>query len=378
MLQQTLRNDTYPLTPFSHLTTVNRVMKIAHVAPVIYTVPPRTYGGTERVIADLIAEQMAAGHDVTLYGCATSTAGCDIRGGILCLDEHIRRGTFGDETLPPGFPAVLEARLIAALVRDQNRYDIIHLHGGFQVSGALAASDTPTVRTIHWRTDEADHRHFFELFPREQVVAISHSQAQAIPAANLASVVHHGIDLSLYRPRYEAGDYLVFIGRMTDQKGPDRAIDIARLVSMPLRLAGNIDPGNPGYFSKKVEPRLDDNIRFIDSVDAVQKNALLRGARALLFPIDWPEPFGLVMVEAMACGTPIIAAAHGSTREIVEPGVTGFIYEDVSQIPDMIGRASLLDRRKIRQQCDARFARGIMAAQYEKVYEQLVSAKRRA
>lgn len=348
-------------------------LRIAHVAPVILPVPPHSYGGTERVIADLTGEQAAQGHRVTLFaGRGSHVDGTTRIGSFDPLSIHESRSAAIGETLPPGFPAVLEAIQLDDLLRNERRFDIIHLHGPAQTSAAARALNIPHVRTIHWRADEADIALLCEAFPDERLIAISEAQARDVPKANLAGTVHHGLPLGRYSCGRGDGGYLVFLGRMTDQKRPDRAIAIARSAGMALQLAGPVDPGNPDYFATYVEPLLGRDVTYVGSIGDSEKTVLLGNAAALLFPIDWPEPFGLVMIEAMAMGTPVIAWTNGAAPEIVEDGVTGFLVETVEEATGAVGRLATLDRQRIRCRFEQRFSSARMAEDYLSVYRTLM------
>ena len=340
-------------------------MRIAHVSPVIHPVPPPTYGGTERVIADLASAQRAMGHEVTLFAPRDSELH-DIRrvGSYASLSWYEAQ----HGSVPPGLPAELEAQQLTELMHGLGDVDIVHLHGSAHASAVAAASGKPVFRTIHWRADELDHREHFRLFPDEKIIAISRSQASAVPAASLAGVVHHGMPTDRYARGEGAGGYLAFLGRMTDQKRPDRAIELARASGLELQLAGPIDPGNPDYFADIVAPQLSSGIRHIGSVDDAAKQELLGNALALVFPIDWPEPFGLVMIEAMACGTPVVGWRKGSVAEVVEDGVTGIVVDSLDEAIARFDEVRRLDRRAIRQEFEARFSSRRMAEETLAIY----------
>ena len=341
-------------------------MRIAHVAPVIYPIPPATYGGTERVIADLAAAQVQLGHDVTIFGPSDShLPGIEMIGDYRSVAWHQSRMS---EPLPPGFPAELEARQLVDLARDGDRFDIVHLHGSAHASGVCAALSFPAVRTIHWRADEPDHAEHFRAFRNERVVAISHSQAATVPDGNLAGVVHHGIPQERFRLERGPREHLAFIGRMTDQKRPDRAIALAQAAGVPIRLAGPIDPGNPTYFDRAVAPLLGDTVSYLGSLTDAEKQPFFGTSQALVFPIDWPEPFGLVMIEAMACGTPVIAWNKGSVPEVVEDGVTGIVVETLEEAIARFDEIRSLDPVTIRQRFEERFSASRMAADVLELY----------
>ncbi|MET3827543.1 glycosyltransferase involved in cell wall biosynthesis [Sphingomonas sp. PvP055] len=342
----------------------NHRLRIAQVAPVIFPTPPTGSGGTERVVHDLTEALVGQGHDVTLFAPSDSVTSARLisAGPSLAALKRSR----GD--VAPGVPAALEAMQLDLLGARLDRFDIIHCHGEFAHAAVLGAARSRSITTVHWRLDECDRELFFGHFADLPVAAISASQASALPRANLAGIVHHGIARDRYTLGDGAGGYLAFIGRMTDQKRPDRAIAIATAAGMPLRLAGAVDVGNPTYFERHVAPALGDTITHVGELDDKAKQQLLGGAVALLFPIDWPEPFGLVMIEAMACGTPVIAWDKGSVREIIEPGVTGFIVSSKADAIAAVAQAAALDRGAIRRAFEARFTAERMARAYVDLY----------
>ena len=273
----------------------------------------------------------------------------------------------------PGVPAALEALQLEALRRRLDDFDIVHCHGEFAHAALLGARRCRSLTTVHWRVDELDRALFFAGFPDLPVAAISAAQAAGIPASNRAGIVHHGIDRDRYALGPGTGGYAAFVGRMTDQKRPDAAIRTARAARLPIRLAGTVDVGNPGYFDTRVRPLLGDEAVYHGPIDDAGKQALLGDARALLFPIDWPEPFGLVMIEAMACGTPVIAWDRGSVPEIVEDGVTGFVVSSEAEGAAALARVGALDRRVIRGRFEARFTAERMARDYVALYRRLLA-----
>lgn len=342
-------------------------MRIAHVAPVIYPVPPETYGGTERVVADLASAQSRLGHDVTVFGPADSRLP-----GVRMLGEYSSLTAIAAEQgeMPPGFPAELEAEQLGDLVRLARDFDVVHLHGSAHASGVCAGLGVPTFRTIHWRADEPDHIRHFERFPNERVIAISQRQARDVPKANLAGTVHHGIPVDRYRLTNASRDRLVFIGRMTDQKRPDRAIKLAQKAGLPLELAGPVDAGNPDYFRKVVEPYLDSDIRYVGSLTDSEKQAFFEKAVALVFPIDWPEPFGLVMIEAMACGVPVIAWDQGSAGEVVSDGTTGIVVNSMGEAVARLPEVRELSPSTVRRVFEEKYSVERMASEVTNLYQE--------
>ncbi|KQT87431.1 glycosyltransferase family 4 protein [Aurantimonas sp. Leaf443] len=344
------------------------MLRVAQVAPNIFPTPPLTSGGTERIVHDLSKALESLGVCVTLFG--PSDSACDIAriGDLPSLSGlEARHGS-----VPPSIPQVLEAVQMEALRRRLDTFDVVHCHGEFFHAALLGKRRRHSLTTIHWRVDELDRRLFFAAFPDLPVAAISAAQEAGIPAPNRAGIVHHGIA----RGRYHlgpGGGPVAFIGRMTDQKQPDAAIRIARGAGRDIRLAGAIDVGNPTYFDTRVRPLLSADAVHLGALDDGGKQALLGHASALLFPIDWPEPFGLVMIEAMACGTPVVAFRRGSVPEIVEDGVTGFVVEDEAGAIEALGRIDTLDRAAIRRRFEARFTAERMATDYLALYETLAA-----
>jgi glycosyltransferase involved in cell wall biosynthesis len=274
----------------------------------------------------------------------------------------------------PGVPAALEALQLEALRLRLDQFDIVHCHGEFAHAALLGARRRHSLTTIHWRVDELDRALFFAGFPDLPVAAISAAQEAGIPASNRAGVVHHGIRADRYAFRAEPERSVAFVGRMTDQKRPDVAIRVARAAGLPIRLGGTVDVGNPDYFERAVRPLLGPDAVYCGPVDDAEKGALLGSARALLFPIDWPEPFGLVMIEAMACGTPVVAWNRGSVPEIVEEGVTGFVVGSEEEAVAALARIETLDRATIRARFEARFTAERMARDYLAIYRRLLAA----
>ena len=342
-------------------------MRIAQIAPLIYDVPPTTSGGTERVVHDLVEALVGLGHEVTLFASDGSTTSARLVGHGPSVDA------MGHPC--PGYPAAREAAMLDSVARRIDDFDVLHFHTEFFHAPVFRRVLAKTLTTIHWRVDEPDRQHFLGAFPDLPVAAISRTQADMMPSrSRCAGVVHHGLSLDRYTFSDRTGRHVAFLGRMTDQKGPDRAIKAARAAGFPIRLAGDIDIGNPTFFRRMVEPLLGTDTDMIGPVDDSGKQALLGSARALVFPIDWPEPFGLVMIEAMACGTPVVALRRGLVGEIIEDGVSGFVVDTEAELGDALKRAVQLDRASVREAFEARFTATRMAAGYVSIYERLVQA----
>jgi glycosyltransferase involved in cell wall biosynthesis len=344
------------------------VIRVAQVAPNIFPVPPNHHGGTERVVHDLSTALRSLGVEITLFAPSDSATDLPRVGdypSLAALEQRHGR-------VAPGVPAALDALQLEALRLRLPDFDIVHCHGEFAHAALLGEARARSLTTVHWRVDELDRALFFSGFPDLPVAAISAAQATGIPAANRAGIVHHGLSRDRYAFQAEPETHVAFVGRLTDQKRPDAAIRVARAAGMSIRLGGTIDVGNPDYFDRQVRPLLGPDATYLGPVDDAGKGALLGSARALLFPIDWPEPFGLVMIEAMACGTPVVAWNRGSVPEIVEDGVTGFVVETEAAATAALRRIGTLDRALIRRRFEERFTAERMARDYLALYRRLL------
>ncbi|HEY8432401.1 MAG TPA: glycosyltransferase family 4 protein [Sandaracinaceae bacterium] len=332
------------------------------MAPLFETVPPRRYGGTERVVAWLTDELVRRGHDVTLFataGSETSARLVPCAPGPLRATEHSAAGA-------PWHVAMLEE--VAARARS---FDIIHFHID-QIHLPLARRlPTPSLTTLHGRLDLKGLDVLYETYHDAPLVSISHAQRAPLPRALWLGTVHHGLPLERMRPGEGRGGYLVFLGRITPEKGPVHAIEIARRAGKPLKIAAKVDEYDRDYFERVVRPLLGGGVEMLGEVGEPEKDALLGDAEALLFPIEWPEPFGLVMIEAMARGTPVIAFPHGSVPEVVRDGVTGFVVRDVDEAVRAVRRVGELDRRTVRAEVERRFSVASMTDGYLRLYEQI-------
>ncbi|MEH3147697.1 MAG: glycosyltransferase family 4 protein [Methylobacterium frigidaeris] len=340
------------------------------MAPNIFPIPPEHHGGTERIIYDLSTTLRSLGVEVTLFApsdSATDLPRVGAHPSLAALERAHGR-------VAPGVPAALDALQLEALRLRLDAFDIVHCHGEFAHAVLLGARRRRSLTTVHWRVDELDRRLFFAGFPDLPVAAISAAQQAGIPEANRAGIVHHGIARDRYAFRAEPDGHVAFVGRMTDQKRPDTAISVARAAGLPIRLGGTVDVGNPDYFERRVSPLLGPDATYLGPVDDARKGALLGSARALLFPIDWPEPFGLVMIEAMACGTPVVAWNRGSVPEIVEDGVTGFVVSSEEEAVAALGRIGGIDRAGVRRRFEERFTAERMARDYLALYRRLLAA----
>lgn len=336
-------------------------MKIALLSPPIVPVPPPLAGGTERVVSLLCREYQRAGHEVTLFAPSDSTEEVELVSPGKSVSAR--------DDVAPSLPSALEAISISQILERIDEFDIVHCHTEFSHLAAFQHVWEKVFTTLHWRLDENDRQEAYAYFNKAKVVGISRSQLRPFSGSNSASLIYHGIDEDIYSPSLKTSGHLSFLGRLTDQKRPDVAIRIAQACNLPLQIAGNQDGGNPEYYERYVAPHLTDEICYNGEVDDAGKNALLGSSRALLFPIDWDEPFGLVMIEAMACGVPVIAWNKGSVPEVIEDGVTGFIVDTEEQAISAVHRLHELDRPTIRSRFEERFTARRMAKDYLNLFQ---------
>ena len=338
-------------------------MKIAQISSLMEAVPPKLYGGTERIVAYLTDELVELGHDVTLFASGDSHTKGRLEAGwphALRLDPDMR------DYLAP------HVILLEKLARKAHEFDVIHLHVDYLGYPVLRRTGVPFLATLHGRLDLPELRQVYRTFPDVPVVSISDSQREPMPEANYVGTIHHGLPQHLLKPGGGEGGYLAFIGRISPEKAPDAAIRIAKAAGMKLRIAAKVDKVDQAYFDRCIKPALDQpHVEFIGEIDETQKSDFLGKAAGLLFPIAWREPFGLAMIEAMACGTPVIAMRRGSVPEVIEPGVTGFIVESEEAAVAAVARLPELDRTRVRERFDARFTARRMAEDYVRLYEHL-------
>jgi glycosyltransferase involved in cell wall biosynthesis len=342
-------------------------MKIAQVAPLIEAVPPKLYGGTERVVAYLTDALVELGHEVTLF--ASGDSGTKAR-----LAPIWPRALRLDPSIHDYFaPLFMQLETVA---RRAHEFDIIHCHLDYFSYPMLRLLGVPSVTTLHGRLDLPELPHLYKLFPDTPVVSISDSQRQPLPEANYVATIHHGLPQQLLQ-KGAGGKYLAFLGRISPEKAPDAAIRIAARAGMPLKIAAKVDKVDQEYFKTKIEPLLvGADVEFIGEIAEHQKSDFLGNATALLFPIAWREPFGLVMIEAMACGTPVIAFNNGSVPEVLESGLTGYIVGSEDEAVAALREVPKMSRDRIRAEFDRRFTAQHMAQNYLKLYARL--AKMRA
>ena len=336
-------------------------MRIAQIAPLYEAVPPKLYGGTERVVAHLTNALVARGHDVTLFASGDSETDATL---VSCRKVALRL----DKELSWDVPAHLS--MLAEIRSRARHFDILHFHLDCYHLPFFADMTDRTLTTLHGRQDVKDLGEIHRYYPNYPVVSISASQRRPLPHLRWVRTVHHGYPKSQYefsaRPK---GDYLAFLGRVSPEKGVDRAIEIAKRTGLPLRIAAKINSADLDYFVAKIEPLLKSpGVEFIGEIGESEKSEFLGNARAVLFPISWPEPFGLVMIEAMACGTPVIGFNHGSVSEVISHGVTGFIVDSIDEAMQAVKRVKSLDRAEVRTCFERRFSVDVMAQGYEAAY----------
>jgi glycosyltransferase involved in cell wall biosynthesis len=344
-------------------------MKIAQIAPLMESVPPRLYGGTERIVAYLTDELVRLGHDVTLFASGDSVTTANL---VPCAAMALRLDCKVRDPIPYYMLMLDRVRELA------DDFDILHFHIDqfhFPLFRPIARR---TVTTLHGRQDLHDLKPLYLGFGDMPLVSISDEQRKPIASSNFVATIHHGIPVDLLAPNYDPrGGYLVFLGRISPEKRPDRAIEIAQAVGLPLKIAAKIDKVDEAYFHEQIEPLLSTSgIEYVGEVNERGKAKLLGEARALLFPVDWPEPFGLVMIEAMACGTPVLAFRRGSVPEIIDEGVTGTVVETVEEAARRLPQLLRLDRRKVRRRFEQRFNSNRMARDYVQVYRSLLRHER--
>jgi glycosyltransferase involved in cell wall biosynthesis len=340
-------------------------VRIAQVAPLFESVPPQGYGGTERVVSYLTEALQAARHEVTLFASGDAQTAAQLCAGApraLRLDpEH-------------SDPVALHLMMIERVFERASEFDVVHAHLDYLAFPAARRCEVPVVTTLHGRLDLPWIAPVLREFAEQRLISISRAQRAQQPQANWVATVHHGLPRDLYRFQPRCGNYLAFLGRISAEKRLDRAIEIAVRAGVPLRIAAKVDPSDEGYFRANIEPLLDHPlVEYLGEITDAQKNDFLGNARALLFPIDWPEPFGLAMIEALACGTPVIAWPHGTVPEILSDGVSGRIVADIDSAVRAVAEIDRIDRRRCRAEFESRFTAERMVRDYVKVYTNVLS-----
>jgi glycosyltransferase involved in cell wall biosynthesis len=344
-------------------------MRIAQVAPLVEAVPPKLYGGSERVVAYLTDELVSMGHQVTLFASGDSVTTAKL------APVWPRALRLDPTTIDPLAPHVL---MLEQVARRIDEFDIVHLHVDYLGYSLMRRLDVPYVSTLHGRLDLPPLQPLYDLFSDSPVVSISDAQRAPLPQANYVATVHHGLPERLLTPGFGAGGYLAFLGRISPEKAPDAAIRIAGKAGMKLKIAAKVDKVDREYFADQIEPLLaQPHVEYIGEIGDHEKSEFLGNAAGLLFPIDWPEPFGLTMIEAMACGTPVIARRRSSVPEVIEDGVTGFIVETDDEAAAAVQRLRKLDRARVRRVFDERFTARRMADNYVNVYRRLIAREQK-
>jgi glycosyltransferase involved in cell wall biosynthesis len=342
-------------------------MKIAQVAPLYESVPPKLYGGTERVVHYLTQELVRQGHQVTLFASGDSQTNADL---VWHIEEALR---LNPHTVDPIANHIVQLQQVFERI---DEFDIVHFHTDYIHFPFTENISVPHATTLHGRLDLPDLQYVYNKFPRQPVISVSDNQRKPLPQANFVGTVHHGLPANLHKPGKADGNYLAFLGRISPEKGLPRAIEIAKAAEMKLKIAAKIDKADMEYYEREIKPLLDNPlIEFIGEINEQQKCDFLGSARAFLFTIDWSEPFGMVIIEAMACGTPVIAHGMGSVPEIIQNGENGFITDNVKEAVSIIKNLDSFDRKKVRKIFDERFTAERMAKDYVRIYENLIRKK---
>lgn len=341
-------------------------LRIAQVSPLYESVPPTLYGGTERVVSYLTEELVKQGHEVTLFASGDSRTSAELvrcaprslRLDVGCLDQFAHH-----------------VRMLGEVQRRASDFDLIHYHIDYLHFPMSRLLPTPNVTTLHGRLDIPDQETVYLEYPEMPLVSISDAQRLPLRWANWIGTVYHGLPEDLYTPQEAPGQYLAFLGRISPEKCPEAAIELAKRTGIPLKIAAKVDRVDRDYFEERVKPLLDHPlVEFIGEIGEKEKNEFLGHAYALVFLVDWPEPFGLAMIEAMACGTPVIARRRGSVPEVVDDGQTGYIVEDLDQAVQGVERVGKLDRRRVRQVFEQRFSAARMVRDYLGIYRRLAAS----
>ncbi|MBN1278406.1 MAG: glycosyltransferase family 4 protein [Chlorobiaceae bacterium] len=340
-------------------------LRIAQIAPLVERVPPKKYGGTERVVYHLTEGLVEKGHDVTLFASGDSITSAKL---IAPISESLRLGRKGHS------PTIVTMMMLSKVYEHMfKEFDIIHSHLEYLTLPYAQKVRVPTVLTMHGRLDIEDYGKMLGIYPNMAYVSISDSQRRPVGGINWVKTIYHGYPPSGFEFNDKPGDYFLYLGRFSEEKKPEQAIMLARACNIPLKIAAKIDPADQGYFDRKIRPLLDHPlIDYVGEVDDVRKVALLKNAKALLNTIDWPEPFGLVMIEALACGTPVIVRGCGSAPEVITHGKTGFICETRLDFINAIRNVGELSRKTCREEFERRFSADTMVSNYEDLYYSLL------
>jgi glycosyltransferase involved in cell wall biosynthesis len=343
-------------------------LRVAQLAPLYERIPPRLYGGTERVVSYITEELVRRGHEVTLFASGDSETKATLKAGCpqaLRLTGRQEMGTF------------LQLPMISDVFEHaRERFDVIHSHLDYWSFPFAKLVDVPTVATMHGRLDIEELHHIYARYNDVPLVSISDAQRVHLPSVNWISTIYHGLPRDLLTPSYEPGKYLAFLGRISPEKRPDIGIEVAKRAGIPLKIAAKVDVVDREYFDAVIKPLLSPpDVEYIGEINEAEKSEFLGNATALMFTIDWPEPFGLAMIEALACGTPVIARPCGSVPEIIEQGLTGYIAASVEELVAAVKRIDGISRAGCRAQFERRFTVETMMDRYEEVYERLIALR---
>jgi glycosyltransferase involved in cell wall biosynthesis len=341
-------------------------MKIAQISPLWESVPPKLYGGTERIVSYLTEELVRQGHEVTLFASGDSKTEATLQS--FC--PHALRLNTG--LVNRDAPLVLQ--LERALGAASDEFDVVHSHLDFLGFPMSRRAHVPVVTTMHGRLDLPELGPIFQEYAEMAVVSISNAQRTPLPGANWVDTVYHGLPANLYRAHDRPGSYLAFLGRISPEKCPDHAIELAKRVGMPLRIAAKVDPADEDYFKQKIERLLNHPlVEYVGEINDAEKDDFIGHAAALVCPYDWPEPFGLVLIEAMACGTPVLAYRRGSIPEVIDHGVTGFVCDNLDEMAEAVPRIPEISRQRCREVFESRFTVERMVRDYVALYERLIA-----
>jgi len=342
-------------------------MRIAQIPPLYESIPPKLYGGTERVVSYLTEELVKLGHQVTLFGTKDSVTSATL---YPVCDQAMRLNPDCRDAL------AWHVYQLQLVMENAGEFDILHFHNDYLHFPLSGQDHYRHITTLHGRLDLEDLKPIYKKFNHIPVVSISDNQRKPLPNINWISTVYHGLPYNMYKQGHGKGNYLAFLGRISPEKRPDRAIEIAKKTGILLKMAAKVDKADEEYFEKKIKPLLDHPlIEFIGEIGDDQKEEFLGNALALLFPIDWPEPFGMVMIEALATGTPVLAFNHGSVPEIIEHGMTGFVVDHMQQAIEAVEKLYLIDRSLCREVFERSFTSTVMAENYVALYEQTCGKK---
>lgn len=343
-------------------------MRIAQIGPLYERIPPKLYGGTERIVSYITEELVRRGHDVTLFAAGDAETTAKLHPACPQALRLVGKQELG---------AFLQLPMLSDVYENADDFDVIHSHIDYWSFAFARMVKTPTVSTMHGRLDIEELKPVYARYKSVPLVSISDAQRPPLAFMNWVSTVYHGLPRDLLTYSKGPGKYLAFLGRISPEKRPDLAIDIACKAGIPIKLAAKVDVADRAYFEQVIKPRLSQpGVEYIGEINESQKNEFLGNALALMFTIDWPEPFGLAMIEALACGTPVLARPCGSVPEVLRDGVSGIIASEFDDLVAAVKRIDSISREACRTEFETRFTANVMAAQYERIYHDLISARR--